>query len=1184
MARGVHTMDFIFNAVLNGGFNGVFSQAQQKFAQLGTEIKNLQSIQRDITSYQKQAQAVTNTATKLQNLQSQQAKVREQIEALKSIQSQDSDEKARNRAQVAALEREYMKYQQHIDDTRAALERKQETMEGLSAKLQNAGVDTNNLGAQSAALTERLKGLEDEQRKVNEELSNGGKQAQEFGEKGENALEAVGSALAAAGIAVAMKEIADGFMLCVNAAGEFGTTMSAVEAIADANEREMAALNAKAKETGLTTVYTAQQSGKAMEYMAMAGWEAQDMLAGMSGMVNLASAAGEELAEVSDIVTDNLTAFNMRADETNHFANVLAKAAAKSNTNIHKMGESFKNSSSVAGALGYRIEDVAVGLGLMANSAVKGTRAGTALRNIFNGFVEGMTLTGQSFGEVEVSAINADGSVKGFMETIRELRGYFSQMTGAEKIQNAMDIAGLRGYNGLLAMVNATDEDFEKLYQEINNCSGAAERMAKIKLDNMQGDLTIAKSAFEGLTIAVGEQFEPELRALYQTGANVFNLTSGFVQEHPTVIKMLAGAAAGIGAVTVAMTGYAAVVKVVKALEVPGLGPAALVAGALGAVFVSTAGAVAETNAQFRDMTKEAIELREALEETGTAYQDTVDTSIASAQAAGEYVDRLRELEQAGKRSSEANSEYQQTLALLVQTMPELEEHVSQTTDEYGRVIYSIKGSTAALYANIEAIKKNAIAQAYAERLKEIYKEYADTMVEAQKNTLDHTKAQERYAKAEAKVIDLEAQLAQAKKESESRGYAERMNGETAAVTELEAALASAKGEMASAGIEAGKYAKAIEMDETAIQEADVALEDAQAAYETLTGTVAGATDAMDENAAKLSEIDQRVSGVLGEIAEMKTSYMEARDAAYESISSQYELWDEAAKRSAIAASKITGNLNGQTRYWKDYTADLDTLMGKVRSGEYDGLGEMIATLTADGSPEAVNAVAGLAKATDKELKDAIQAWQDNKAAVKEASDAMALFVADMETQVGNAAQLVEDMATDIENDMDLGAEAKVAALETIAGYVEGLNEGINSPALNGAMSTLAAKISSAMSGKVLMGGVYNDFENSTRKKPLMQGVYSDWDHYAGGTGNAAPGWAVVGENGPEAIHMRGGEEVIPATRTAGMLAGGKGQSVYNITLKVEGSVNEETTQRIKRAVFEAIEEIEEDKQRRGYN
>ena len=303
----------------------------------------------------------------------------------------------------------------------------------------------------------------------------------------------------------------------------------------------------------------------------MAGWDAQEMLGGMSGVINLAAAAGEDLAQVSDIVTDNLSAFGLKASDTAHFADVLAAAAANSNTNISIMGETFKSSSSVAGALGYSIEDVAVMVGLMANNSVKGSRAGTALRNIFNGLLGGVTLTAKAFGELDYSAVNSDGSMKGLMETVEDLRGYFSQMTEAERVNNAMTIAGMRGYNGLLAILNATNEDFQSLYASINNCNGAAERMAKVKLDNLNGDITLMNSAMEALQSTIGEQFNPELRALTQLKTELLNGLNDFIIESPSLTKGLMAGAGAAMALGTAIVGVNTAMKVWKALNLASL-------------------------------------------------------------------------------------------------------------------------------------------------------------------------------------------------------------------------------------------------------------------------------------------------------------------------------------------------------------------------------------------------------------------------------------------------------------------------------------------------------------------------------------------------------------------------------------------------------------------------------------
>lgn len=294
-------------------------------------------------------------------------------------------------------------------------------------------------------------------------------------------------AIAAAGITDALKEVGAAYMECVTIAGDFQEEMSNVEALSGATAEDMANLTAQAKEIGADTKYTATEAAQAMGYMAMAGWDAQQMLSGMDGVINLARASGEDLALVSDIVTDNLTAFGLTAADTAHFADVLAAAATNSNTSVSIMGETFKQSAAIAGALGYSIEDVAVGVGLMANAGVKGSIAGTALKNTFNGLLEGATLTAAAFGEYEFSTLKADGTMKDFSSSIDELRGYFDQMTEAERVNNAMTIAGQRGYNGLLAILNSTDEDYAALTASINECSGAAEQMAEIKMDNLNG-------------------------------------------------------------------------------------------------------------------------------------------------------------------------------------------------------------------------------------------------------------------------------------------------------------------------------------------------------------------------------------------------------------------------------------------------------------------------------------------------------------------------------------------------------------------------------------------------------------------------------------------------------------------------------------------------------------------------
>lgn len=297
----------------------------------------------------------------------------------------------------------------------------------------------------------------------------------------------------------------------------FYSQMSRVEAISGANATQMEALTAKAIEMGSTTSFTATEAGKALEYMAMAGWKSDEMLAGLAPIMDLAAASGEELAATSDIVTDALTAFGLTANDAAMFSDVLAAAATNSNTNVGMMGETFKYLAPVAGALGYTIQDTAVAIGLMANSGIKGSQAGTALRNVLTNMAKPTDTVQAAMDKLGVSLTDASGSVIPLNQVLTTLRGSFSQLSEAEKTQYATMLAGKYGMSGLLAIVNATDEEFQSLTDSINDAEGATSRMAATILDNAQGDVTIFKSAVEGLEITLWGLVDGPFRSIVQT-------------------------------------------------------------------------------------------------------------------------------------------------------------------------------------------------------------------------------------------------------------------------------------------------------------------------------------------------------------------------------------------------------------------------------------------------------------------------------------------------------------------------------------------------------------------------------------------------------------------------------------------------------------------------------------------
>lgn len=291
-----------------------------------------------------------------------------------------------------------------------------------------------------------------------------------LGSLAKTGLKTTATAIAAAGTALAGLGGA-----AVKVGMDFEAAMSEVQAIAGASAQELQALTEKAKEMGANTKFSASESAQALKYMAMAGWETQDMLNGIDGVMNLAAASGEDLALVSDIVTDALTAFGLKAKDAGHFADVLAKAATSSNTDVAKMGNTFQYVAPVAGAFGYSVEDTAVAIGLLANSGIKAESAGTALRGIFTNLAKPTNQVASYMKELGISMTDTAGNVKPLSQLMQELRRAFSGLTEAQKAEYAAGLAGREAMSGLLAMVNASEEDFSKLTQQINHCNGAAD-------------------------------------------------------------------------------------------------------------------------------------------------------------------------------------------------------------------------------------------------------------------------------------------------------------------------------------------------------------------------------------------------------------------------------------------------------------------------------------------------------------------------------------------------------------------------------------------------------------------------------------------------------------------------------------------------------------------------------------
>ena len=335
----------------------------------------------------------------------------------------------------------------------------------------------------------------------------------------------------------------------VKVTSDFESAMSKVSAISGATGGDLDALNKKAQEMGAKTKFSATESAEAFTYMAMAGWKTEDMLSGIDGIMSLAAADGLDLATTSDIVTDALTAFGLSASDSGHFADVLAKASSNANTNVSMLGESFKYAAPVAGALGYSAEDTAIALGLMANAGIKGSQGGTALRGSLTRLIKPTDDAAALMEQYGLSMTNADGSMKSLGEVMNMLRDKLGGLTEAEQAQVAAQIFGQEAMSGMLAIINASDSDYAKLTDAIYDADGAAQQMADTMLDNLSGQLTLLKSALEGLAIQFGEILMPYIKQFVAWLQNLTQKLQELTPEQKEQIVKWAAIAAAIGPV-----------------------------------------------------------------------------------------------------------------------------------------------------------------------------------------------------------------------------------------------------------------------------------------------------------------------------------------------------------------------------------------------------------------------------------------------------------------------------------------------------------------------------------------------------------------------------------------------------------------------------------------------------------
>lgn len=578
---------------------------------VNSSIKTTQSALKDVERLLKLDPTNTELLTQKQKLLKDAiASTSEKLETLKEAQKQAKEQLERGELG----QDKYDALQREIVETEQELKRLQEQAATTSVTL------------------EKIAAAGDKFEKAGDSITNAGKQ-----------ISVASAAVTGLGVAA------------VKTAADFDSAMANVAAISGATGDDLQALRDKAREMGEKTKFSASEAADAMSYMAMAGWKTGDMLSGIEGIMNLAAASGEDLATTSDIVTDALTAFGLTAEDSAHFADILAAASSNANTNVSMMGETFKYCAPVAGALGYSAEDVAEAIGLMGNAGIKSTKAGTALRTMMTKLQGELKLSGEALGEVTIQTANADGSMRELSDILADCRTAFSKMSESEAAAAAETLVGKNAMSGFLALMNSAPGDIDKLRNAIDNCDGSAENMAAIMQDNLNGQLTILKSQLEELAISFGEMLMPVIR-------KVVTAVQGFVDklnnmdeaQRKTIITIgLVIAALGpflvilgtvISTVGKSMKAYASAAKGIKKLMVTvksGTGIFGKLGTALGGIsapVLAIVAVIAVLVAAFTHLWKTNDGFRENIIATWTQIKETVSNFCQG------IVDRLNSL------------------------------------------------------------------------------------------------------------------------------------------------------------------------------------------------------------------------------------------------------------------------------------------------------------------------------------------------------------------------------------------------------------------------------------------------------------------------------------------------------------------------------------------------------------
>lgn len=904
------------------------------------------------------------------------------------------------------------------------------------------------------------------------------------------------------------------------------------------------------------------------------GWKTTDMLNGIDGIMNLAAASGENLALVSDICTDAMTAFGLSADQSARFADVLAAASSNANTNVAMLGESFKYVAPVAGAMGYSVEDTAVALGLMANSGIKASQAGTSLRQILLGLQGGVELATKSTDKWRIEVENSDGSMRNLNDVVVDLRAAFGDMTDAQKASNAEAIAGKIGMSGLLSIVNASEADFNKLTGAIDNSTGVAKKMADTMQNNLKGKITQFKSALEGAGIAIGENLIP---ALTKGITKITDMVSAFNNLPPSTQKTIVSVGATVAAIGPLMmiggkliTGIGKTISLVSSLTslagsglVASLGAVAGPLAVVGTGFYAWHEAIDAGNQSIivsreemslmervmGDLTGVTSYSRTELEEMGLVYKDfneniskdfqqsvkdmttdvhdfslnlneiSLDEVITDIEA-NELSERVSgALESCIKAIDEKNAELQSGLSNAFNTDGVIDEAETSLLEYWSTRGTKEREEAQKLQDEINTIINNARAEGRAlqPQEEEAIRNYYAQIKQLELEALASNQYEIEYATQEFqnRISTMDAESAQ---ELLGQRFEQYQEQQLATRTNYDTLIAMAQENYSNLSEE-----EKLQVDATVARLEAARDEELRIAKEKYDANVDYAIECNEE----LADVFNRYTGEMVKKKDF-ANYQE-----YELMRKHYEGIEQ------ITESGYKRVYDTATGTWKDLYVSVDSTTGQLK-GVYDLNTQNVAAMTRD---------------DESALRDEVAAWNETAAGVL--SNCLIMGDAYIDAQ-GNISNSSGEIIGKLGEVVDANGEVVDAILDVNGNPIrigDNTDDVINKlkETRNQVDATNGKKANIDVTDNGTASKVQRNIDNISSYKQVIVGVqytssgkpyYNGSTMYATGTESAMPGIASVAEYGSELIVGAGGRMTLASDRQYMSFEGG--ETVYN--------------------------------------